>query len=191
VLKTLSTETQNAWIERLFERLAGLYGNEFLGKYKEVSPTKVKETWIELLAPYTANQISRALADCKHMKRAPNAPEFAEMCRQVWSDERDTEHKENVKPLTNEEKARWQQAQAKALSDAEQLTSKPKEKPFYVNGVHVDKYKAWTLALVKREADGEVLEMASTNAWREVLGYDSSTTAKEVMVEVERIRNAA
>ncbi len=191
MLKTLSTETQNAWIERLFERLAGLYGNEFLGKYKEVSPTKVKETWIDLLAPYTANQISRALADCKHLKRAPNAPEFAEMCRQVWSDERDTEHKENIKPLTHEEKARWQQAQAKALAEAEQITSKPKEKQLIVNEVHIDKYKAWTLELVKREASGERLPMISEQAWREVLGFDKDIAAKEVLVVVDKLRSAA
>jgi len=63
--------------------------------------------------------------------------------------------------------------------------------PITINGVEVTIFKRWTLALVKREADGEALEMASTRAWREVLGYDSSTTAKEVMAEIERIRSAA
>lgn len=184
-MRLLSTDKQSAWVERLFERLTALYGNEFAGKYREVPAQRVKETWLDLLAPYTAGQISRALNDCKHLKRAPNAPEFAEMCRQAWADDRDTEAKENKRPLTEEEKRRWKEAQAKALSEAEKITQ-AKAATLEVNGITVDRYKQWAVNLIRREASGESLQSVSTEAWREVLGFDKAITAKQALEQIER-----
>lgn len=179
-MRALSTDKQSAWIERLFERLTALYGNEFAGKYREVPAQRVKETWLDLLAPYTAGQISRALNDCKGLKRAPNAPEFAEMCRQAWAEDRDTEDKANKRPLTEEEKRRWKAAQAKALSEAESIT---KAKPIVleINGIVVDKYKQWAVNLMRREAGGEALQQVSAEAWREVLRYPKDADAKKAI----------
>lgn len=177
-MRALSTDKQSAWIERLFERLTALYGNEFAGKYREVPAQRVKETWLDLLAPYTAGQISRALNDCKGLKRAPNAPEFAEMCRQAWAEDRDTEDKANKRPLTEEEKRRWKAAQAKALSEAESIT-KAKPTVLEINGIVVDKYKQWAVNLMRREAGGEALQQVSAEAWREVLRYPKDTDAKK------------
>ena len=179
-MRTLSTDKQSAWIERLFERLTALYGNEFAGKYREVPAQRVKETWLDLLAPYTAGQISRALSDCKGLKRAPNAPEFAEMCRQAWASDRDTEDKENKRPLTDEEKARWKAAQTKALSEAEKI-AKTKSSVLEVNGIVVDRFKQWAVNLMKREAGGESLETISSTAWRDVLGFPADMDAKQAL----------
>lgn len=183
-LKGLSTDKQSAWIERLFERLTALYGNEFAGKYKEVPAQRVKEAWIDLLAPYTAGQILRALNDCKGLKRAPNAPEFAEMCRQAWIEDRDTEDKANKRPLTEEEKRRWKEAQAKALSEADGI-AKAKPKVIEVNGIVIDKYKQWAINLMRREAGGETLQQVSAEAWRDVLRFHKDADAKKALLVVK------
>ena len=189
-MRTLSTDKQSAWVERLFERLTALYGNEFAGKYREVPAQRVKETWLDLLAPYTADQISRALNDCKGLKRAPNGPEFAEMCRQAWTADRDTEDKENKKPLTEEEKRRWKAAQAKALNEAEKIT---KDQPGVIelNGVVIDRFKQWAINLMRREAGGESLQSVSAESWREALGYPKDADAKAVREAVNKTQAAA
>jgi hypothetical protein len=189
-MRSLSTDKQSAWIERLFERLTALYGNEFAGKYREVPAQRVKDTWLDLLAPYTAGQISRALSDCKGLKRAPNAPEFAELCRQAWTADRDTEDKENKRPLTDEEKRRWKAAQAKALNEADSIT-KDKTATLEVNGIMVDKYKQWAVNLMHREAGVEMLESISKEAWREVLGYPKDQDAKQALEAVKKQQEAA
>lgn len=189
-MRLLSTDKQSAWIERLFERLTALYGNEFAGKYREVPAYRVKETWLDLLAPYTAGQISRALNDCKTLKRAPNAPEFAEMCRQAWADERDTEIKENKRPLTDDEKRRWKAAQEKALTEAGKITN-DKPHDLKINGIIIDKYKQWAVSLITREAGGEALQQVSMDAWREVLGYPKDQDARQALEAIKRSQVAA
>ena len=55
-----------------------------------------------------------------------------------------------------------------------------------INGVIVTPFKQWAVNLVKREASGEQLEIVSTEAWREVLGYGKDADAKTVLAEIRK-----
>lgn len=168
-------------IGRLFERLSALYGTEFSNKFSElttgISSDAVKDVWASVLGPYTGNQIAAAIQDCNRVSKAPTAPEFAELCRQVWVQERQRADMEAAKPLTLAEKAKWQEIQHKALESVE----KPKEKLPVINGIQIDKYRKWAVNLMKREASGEAINDISRQAWREALHFPFDITAREAL----------
>ena len=84
--------TQNqlprAWVEKIFTRLQGVYGREFLGQYgtgmvNGVDPgiENAKQVWAEELAGFIRwpDAIAYAL---EHLpERTPNAIKFRELCR--------------------------------------------------------------------------------------------------------------
>lgn len=80
-LRQLSTELQNGWIERLFSRLASLYGAAFGRQWEGTNIAEVKTVWAEKLGGFTATQIGAALKGCDDRQYPPNLPEFIEMCR--------------------------------------------------------------------------------------------------------------
>ncbi len=49
----------------------------------------------------------------------------------------------------------------------------------------------WAFRLVEREASGEQIETISREAWREVLGFDKDTTARQALESINKTRAAA
>lgn len=84
-LETSSTSRQPPlradWIERLFERMAGLYGARFADAWRGVDPERVKRTWGEELAGFTGDEIARGVTALKTRDWPPTLPEFAKLCR--------------------------------------------------------------------------------------------------------------
>lgn len=89
-MQTLLTAPQNAcrdipaaWVDRLFERLATLYGRQWIDLWADVPLADVKDAWQSALAGCSGEQIRRALEHLStHNKFAPTAPEFAVIARQ-------------------------------------------------------------------------------------------------------------
>lgn len=81
-LRQLSTELQQGWIERLFSRLAALYGASFGRQWEGTNLADVKAVWAEKLGGFTAQHIGAALKSCDDRPYPPNLPEFIELCRQ-------------------------------------------------------------------------------------------------------------
>lgn len=73
------------WIERLFGRLAALYGAAFGRQWSGTNLDDVKSTWAEKLGGFTAQQIGDALKSCDERPHPPNLPEFISACRQSAS----------------------------------------------------------------------------------------------------------
>ncbi len=72
----------SAWIDRLFERLATMYGKHWFDQWVGVPIEEVKRTWREDLAFASGEQIRRALDHCKTgCKFPPTCPEFAGLCK--------------------------------------------------------------------------------------------------------------
>lgn len=70
------------WIERIFTRMAGMYGARFLDLWKDVDLDVVKRTWAEGLAGFSGEEVARGLEACKQRaKFPPTLPEFVVMCR--------------------------------------------------------------------------------------------------------------
>lgn len=80
-LRQLSTELQQGWIERLFSRLAALYGAAFGRQWEGTNLSDVKAVWAEKLGGFTAQNIAAALQSCDERPYPPNLPEFIELCR--------------------------------------------------------------------------------------------------------------
>ncbi len=80
-LRQLSTERQNEWIERLFSRLAALYGAAFARQWEGTNLSDVKAVWVEKIGGFTAQHIGSALNTCDERPYPPNLPEFIELCR--------------------------------------------------------------------------------------------------------------
>ena len=80
-LRQLSTELQQGWIERLFSRLASLYGAAFGRQWEGTNIADVKAVWAEKLGGFTAPQIGAALKGCDDRQYPPNLPEFIDLCR--------------------------------------------------------------------------------------------------------------
>lgn len=82
VLRELSREQQNSWVERLFSRLAALYGASFGRQWEGTNLAEVKAVWAEKLGGFTSENIGAALRSCDDRPFPPNLPEFIELCRQ-------------------------------------------------------------------------------------------------------------
>jgi hypothetical protein len=179
-IRNLSTAQQSEWIERIFARLSAIYGSEFTHKWSDVDNDEMKRTWASILGGFSAEDVANAIKACHSMPKAPNAPEFAALCRQHMT----ARTKVELKPLTKEEKAA---AAVVADKVAEGFRSKEDQAgEYWVNGVLVTKYRQWAVNLVKREASGESMPIVSTEAWREVLGYGKDANAKTVLAEIRK-----
>jgi hypothetical protein len=73
----------SAWIEKLFTRLATMYGNKFLDMWKGLDLESIKTAWGEDLAGYSGDELKRGLEWCKTQPWPPTLPEFMTACRPV------------------------------------------------------------------------------------------------------------
>lgn len=73
----------DSWVEKLFTRLATMYGNKFLDMWKGLDLEAVKSAWGEDLAGYTGDELKRGLEFCKRSQWPPTLPEFMTACRPV------------------------------------------------------------------------------------------------------------
>ncbi len=80
---TASTALPNAWIERLFARLAMTYGNKFADMWAGQDVASVRQMWASEMTGYTADEIRGGLERMrsKHPSWPPSCYEFMDLCR--------------------------------------------------------------------------------------------------------------
>lgn len=75
-------------VERIFSRLMASYGRQFADLYADIDPTDVKAQWAHELdafsSPVGLKRIAWALDNLPG--KAPNAPEFRNLCKQAHVD---------------------------------------------------------------------------------------------------------
>ncbi len=73
----------DAWIERLFGRLEGLYGAKFHDAWRGTDTENVKRTWAEKLGGFAGRPeaLKAALDACDDKPWPPTLPEFIGLCR--------------------------------------------------------------------------------------------------------------
>lgn len=90
----------DSWVERIFDRMQGLYGSLWLDRWRSGEMVEqggmrfdrglllAKATWAEELAGFAdqAERIGRALEACRHRNLPPTLPEFLDFCRQAHID---------------------------------------------------------------------------------------------------------
>jgi hypothetical protein len=85
-LPALASETSralpNAWIDRLFERFALMYGKHWFDQWGGLAIDDVKAAWATDLAFASGEQVRKALDHCRtHNKFPPTSPEFVGLCK--------------------------------------------------------------------------------------------------------------
>lgn len=76
-------------IDRLFSRLAAMYGSKFAAMWDGINIAEVKQCWSAELCRYSVDDIFNALQ--KLSTFPPTLPEFSELCRDQYSKRRDAE----------------------------------------------------------------------------------------------------
>lgn len=71
----------HALIGKLFERIEGAVGNKAAALYEGATAEIVQAEWAEALAGFSDVEIMRGLAEVRKRPFAPNAGEFARLCR--------------------------------------------------------------------------------------------------------------
>lgn len=150
-MRELSTETQLGWIERLFSRLASLYGAAFGRQWEGTNLVDVKAVWAEKLGGFNAHQIGEALKLCDDRQYPPNLPEFLGLCRRAIQLERP---KMIEAPVLSKEEMRRR---------AEQINGVVKKEREY-------DYKAWANELNRRYLAVEELSDLQLSLSRSALG---------------------
>jgi hypothetical protein len=145
---------QLAWIERLFSRLATLYGSAFGRQWDGSNIGEVKSAWAERLGGFSAPQIGAALRACDDRQYPPNLPEFIDLCRSAVR--REEKPKEIEAPRISAEEA------AARLEKIEAITAK---KSGY-------DYRAWAKDLIRCHESGEKLLPIQIEMAHEAMGAE-------------------
>lgn len=77
-----------AWVERIFTRLAVIYGHAFLGRWSGLDLAAVKESWGEELAGLAGRPDAIAYGLENLPAEAPTVLQFRELCRPALREER-------------------------------------------------------------------------------------------------------
>lgn len=76
---TLDAATATKTVERLFARMAALYGSRFADQWAGINPVDVKKCWAEEIAAYPMQQIAAAVNALTTKNWPPTLPEFLEL----------------------------------------------------------------------------------------------------------------
>lgn len=73
----------DAWVERLFDHMAALYGSKFADLWRSTDPAKVRAMWADKLAGFAdkPQAIKAALDALDERPFPPTLPEFIALCR--------------------------------------------------------------------------------------------------------------
>ncbi len=74
-------QQQPQLVERVFERLAAMYGGKLADLWRGCDMACVKQTWAAALAGYRHDEIRRGLQGCLTRPWPPTLPEFLSLCR--------------------------------------------------------------------------------------------------------------
>lgn len=146
----------NEWIGRLFLRFRSIYGNKVQTMFGEADSDDLVATWADQLGRYEAVDIRRALETMviAYTDYPPTLPQFAAMCRDARSARGQLAGK-----VTH---VRFGGPGPEVLAAIHELTADPvnrKRDP-----------KDWARKLIKRDADGEIVNLYALNSAREALG---------------------
>ncbi len=75
------TPLQEAWVDRIFERMSAFYGARFADAWRGTDVVAVKRIWAETLGTFTADEIKRGVMSLSTCQWPPTLPEFMNLCR--------------------------------------------------------------------------------------------------------------
>jgi len=143
-------------IDRIFARLVAAYGRQFADLYADLDPSDVKTAWCHELAAFGSapglRRIAWALDNLPD--RAPNAPQFRNLCRQAPAEAGPA----LPLPAANPERMREELAKLGHLDKSKRMAT-----PTTID------HKAWARLLIARDAAGEKVRPLSLKFAKEAL----------------------
>lgn len=141
------------WVDKLFKKLAAIYGREFTGRYNGVDPAQVKAEWAECLGPFATRPEALKFA-LEHLPsdKCPSMLQFRDLCRQAPRD--------NANALPEPKTA--PEIVDKEMAKIVQQAFKPKDP------------KRWATRLEERHKAGEKLSLIQIDAYKKAL-YDTQS----------------
>jgi hypothetical protein len=70
-----------AWIEKLFERMAALYGSKFADMWRGTDPEQVKALWSQELGKLSREEVAKGAQALMTLEWPPSLPQFINLCR--------------------------------------------------------------------------------------------------------------
>jgi hypothetical protein len=70
-----------AWIEKLFERMAALYGSKFADMWRGTDPEQVKALWSQELGKLSREEVTKGAQALMTLEWPPSLPQFINLCR--------------------------------------------------------------------------------------------------------------
>lgn len=70
-----------AWIEKLFERMAALYGSKFADMWRGTDPEQVKALWAHELGKLSRDEVTKGAQALMTQEWPPSLPQFIKLCR--------------------------------------------------------------------------------------------------------------
>ena len=133
---SLTTKT----VERIFAKLAAIYGSRFADLWQGVNVAEAKATWSEYLGRFSVDTIALALDDCAtKYEYPPNLPQFFALCK--------SHHKEPAPPLLLADKRPRAPIDPRVKAEIDKLL-RPK-KPKRPKGMSRDEQLAATERLIR------------------------------------------
>lgn len=84
----MNNKLPEEWIDRLFMRLAAMYGNKFTKMWDGIPRQDQISTWAEMLGDMDKNDLSIGLKNCISQPYPPTLPEFRLLCLPKYEPER-------------------------------------------------------------------------------------------------------
>lgn len=134
-----------AWIEKLFTRMASLWGSRFADMWRDTDLDEVKATWRMGLADMPDAALKRGVANLFHAPHPPDLPAFRRMCAPLPPEHRP------AAALTDQRRASPEVVAAGVAQIRESAAALVRAAPMSGNGI------AWAYRLLERAARGEAV----------------------------------
>ena len=146
----------NAWIDRLFDRLAAIYGKHWIDLWADVPMADVKDAWAEGLRGCDGDQIKAGLNHAMlNLKFPPTLPEFVTLCHAF------RKAVEPVPQLAGPPASADQVARVTALAGT---VGKPKEDS-----------RKWARRIMERQKSGDYPYVYGLQCAKEAIGLTEGT----------------
>ena len=136
------------WVDKLFQKLALVYGVDIAKRYSGLDPAAVKQEWANCLGGFKHNPQAIKFA-LEHLPsdRCPTMLQFRDLCRQA------PPPVQTALPEPKADKVVVTKEMAKIVKDA----------------FAIDDHKAWAYRLKQRHDNGEPLSPMQIKAYKEAL----------------------
>ncbi|WP_322092792.1 hypothetical protein [Paraburkholderia bannensis] len=141
----MSRAIPEAWIEKLFARMASIWGSRFADMWRDTDLDEVKSVWRASLSDVTDDGLRRGVSKLIHHLHPPDLPAFRRLC-----EAEPAMYQQNTLALTDERRTPPEQAREQLAQIRDLAKGLLRE-----HGAPAGGGIRWAYRLLQRAADGE------------------------------------